>query len=133
MSWAYLDGSISWIAVSIDHKTAGFNVHRWENMTNQPPKLLDQVTDDLRLRHYAYRTEQQYLHCIRRYILFHHRRHPADMGAAEIEASLAHLAVYNHIAPLPKNQALAAHLFLYRDVLKQPIQTLASDQKPLFA
>jgi hypothetical protein len=73
-------------------------------MTNQPPKLLEQVTDALRLRYYAYRTEQQYLHCIRRYLLFHNKCHPADMGAAGIDAFLAHLAVYDHVAPFPKTR-----------------------------
>jgi hypothetical protein len=65
-------------------------------MTSHPPepqKLLDQVRDAIRLRHYSYRTEQTYVHWIRRYILFHNKRHPKDIGNAEIEAFLSHLAV----------------------------------------
>lgn len=93
-------------------------------MTNQPPKLLDQVSDALRLRRYAYRTEQQYVYWIRRYILFHNKRHPAEMGAVEIEAFLTHLAVDDQVAASTQNQALSALLFLYREVLKQPVEQI---------
>ena len=58
----------------------------------QPPKLLDQIRNKLRVKHYAIRTEEQYLHWIKRYILFHAKRHPKEMGAAKIEAFLTHLA-----------------------------------------
>ena len=58
----------------------------------QPPKLLDQIRNKLRVKHYAIRTEEQYLHWIKRYILFHGKRHPKDMGAAQIEAFLTNLA-----------------------------------------
>lgn len=57
------------------------------------PKLLDQVRDLIRLKHYSIRTEQAYLGWIRRFILFHHKRHPQEMGKAEIEAFLTHLAM----------------------------------------
>ena len=60
--------------------------------TAQPPKLLDQIRNKLRVKHYAIRTEEQYLHWIKRYILFHGKRHPKDMGAAQIEAFLTNLA-----------------------------------------
>ena len=60
-------------------------------MPNQPKKLLDQVRDDLRLKHYSLRTEQAHVSWIKRYILFHDKRHPAEMGAPEIEAFLTHL------------------------------------------
>ena len=58
----------------------------------QPPKLLDQIRNKLRVKHYAIRTEEQYLHWIKRFILFHGKRHPKDMGAAQIEAFLTNLA-----------------------------------------
>lgn len=60
---------------------------------HQPPKLLDQVREKIRLKHYSIRTEQAYVDWIRRFILFHGKRHPAEMGAPEVEAFLTHLAV----------------------------------------
>ncbi len=81
------------------------------------PKLLDQVRDRLRLGHYSLRTERTYISWIRRYILFHGKRHPKDIGKAEIEAFLTHLAVERHVAASTQNQALNALLFLYRHVL----------------
>lgn len=91
-------------------------------MDKPPKKLLDQVVDAFRLRHYAYSTEQQYVHWIRRFILFHNKRHPREMGAGEIEAFLTHLAVEGQVAASTQNQALCALLFLYREVLSQPIE-----------
>ncbi len=64
----------------------------------QPKKLLDQVRDVLRRKHYAIRTEQAYLAWIKRFILFHHKRHPQEMGVPEIEAFLTHLAVQENVA-----------------------------------
>ncbi|MBD1995111.1 integron integrase [Leptolyngbya sp. FACHB-541] len=87
-------------------------------MQPPPKKLLDQVRDAIRLKHYAYRTEETYVQWIRRYILFHNKRHPKDMGRAEIEAFLTHLAVHEQVAASTQNQALNALLFLYREVLK---------------
>jgi integron integrase len=84
-------------------------------------KLLEQVSDALRVKHYAYRTEQSYLDWIRRYILFHNKRHPKDMAEPEVEAFLTHLAVEGNVAASTQNQALSALLFLYRYVLKQPL------------
>jgi integron integrase len=81
------------------------------------PKLLDCVRSAIRVRHYSYRTEQQYLGWIRRYIVFHDRRHPRDMGAAEVEQFLTHLARDRNVAAPTQSQALAALLFLYRQVL----------------
>jgi integron integrase len=101
-------------------------------MDTKPKKLLDQVRDALRLKHYSIRTENSYVDWIRRYILFHHKRHPAEMGAAEIEAFLTHLAVEEHVAASTQNQALSALLFLYREVLHQdlgPIDALRA-RKP---
>lgn len=82
-----------------------------------PPKLLDQVRDKIRVKHYSIRTETQYLQWIKRFILFHHKRHPKDMGAAEVEAFLSHLAVEGNVSASTQNQALSALLFLYREVL----------------
>ena len=84
-------------------------------------KLLDQVRDLIRLKHYSIRTEQAYLGWIRRFILFHHKRHPREMGKAEIEAFLTHLAVQENMAASTQNQAMNAILFLYRHVLKQDL------------
>ena len=86
-----------------------------------PPRLLDQVRHTLRLAHYAKRTEMAYLDWIRRYILFHRKRHPAEMGAAEVRAFLTHLAAEKNVAASTQNQALSALLFLYRVVLKQAL------------
>ncbi len=81
------------------------------------PRLLDQVRSQLRLRHYSYRTEQQYVAWIKRFILFHGKRHPASMGAPELECFLSYLAVERKVAAATQSQALAAVLFLYKRVL----------------
>ena len=86
-----------------------------------PRKLLDQVRDALRVKHYAYRTEESYIQWIRRYILFHNKRHPKEMAEPEIQAFLTHLAVEGTVAASTQNQALSALLFLYRHVLHQPL------------
>ena len=85
-------------------------------------KLLDRTRRIMRRKHYAYRTEQRYLAWIRRFILFHNKRHPAHMGRLEIEAFLTHLAVKENVAAATQNQALNALLFLYRTVLDRPIE-----------
>ncbi len=88
----------------------------------RPKKLLDQVREAVRLKHYSYyRTEQTYVQWIRRYILFHGKRHPQDMGVPEIESFLTHLAVQEQVAASTQNQALSALLFLYRHVLQLPL------------
>jgi integron integrase len=79
------------------------------------------VRDAIRLKHYSIRTEESYVTWIKRYILFHNKRHPNAMGSAEIEAFLTHLAVDRQVAASTQNQALSALLFLYRDVLKTPL------------
>ncbi|HET7314667.1 integron integrase [Salinisphaera sp.] len=84
---------------------------------HRSPKLLDQVRDRIRLKHYSIRTETTYLAWIRRFILFHGKRHPKDMGKPEVEAFLTHLAVDRHVAASTQNQALNAVLFLYKEVL----------------
>ncbi len=82
-----------------------------------PPRLLDRLREALRVRHYAIRTEQAYVDWARRYILFNGKRHPAELGADEVAAFLTHLAVERTVAPSTQNQAKAALLFLYRQVL----------------
>jgi len=84
----------------------------------QPPKLLDQVRHAVRVRHYSYRTEEAYVSWIRRYVHFHRKRHPMELGAAEINGFLSALAVDRGVSASTQNQALAALLFLYRDVLQ---------------
>jgi integron integrase len=83
----------------------------------QEPRLLDQVRDRIRVKHYSIRTEQAYLQWIRRYILFHRKRHPREMAAPEVESFLTYLATTRSVAPSTQNQALNAILFLYREVL----------------
>ncbi|MEJ1958311.1 MAG: integron integrase [Nitrosomonadales bacterium] len=85
--------------------------------TPSPPKLLDQVRDKIRVKHYSIRTETQYVQWIKRFILFHDKRHPQDMDAVEVEAFLTHLAVEGSVSASTQNQALSALLFLYREVL----------------
>ncbi len=81
------------------------------------PKLLDRVRAALRIRHYSRRTEEVYVSWIRRYILFHDKRHPVEMGAPEVTTFLTTLAVEGKVAASTQNQALSALLFLYREVL----------------
>jgi len=86
-----------------------------------PRKLLDQMRDILRARHYSIRTENIYVEWVRRFILFHHKRHPKEMGTPEIEAFLTHLALKRKVAASTQNQALSAILFLYRQVLQMDV------------
>jgi site-specific recombinase XerD len=88
------------------------------------PRLLDRVRAAIRTRHYSIRTEQAYVGWIRRFILFHNKRHPADMGKSEIEAFLTHLAVDRNVASSTQNQAFSALLFLYREVLEREMPWL---------
>jgi hypothetical protein len=81
----------------------------------RPKKLLDQVRDAIRLEYYSIRTEHAYVGWIKRFIFFHKKRHPFEMGATEIERFLTHLAVDKNVAASTQNQALSALLFLYRD------------------
>jgi integron integrase len=84
-----------------------------------PPRLLDRVRAAIRLRHLSRRTEKAYTGWIRRYVLFHRKRHPSEMGAPEVSAYLTYLAVRGKVSASTQNQALSALLFLYRDVLEQ--------------
>ena len=85
-------------------------------------KLLDQMRDVIRAKYYSYRTEETYLDWVRRYIHFHQKRHPQEMGAPEIQAFLTHLAAHRKVAASTQNQALSAILFLYREVLHKEIE-----------
>jgi integron integrase len=87
-------------------------------MEEDKPRLLDQVRQQIRLRNYSIRTETVYAEWVKRYIRFHKYRHPLEMGAVEVEAFLTHLAVVRNVAAATQNQALAALLFLYKEVLK---------------
>ena len=83
----------------------------------QPPKLMDKVRELMRLKHFSPKTEESYLFWIRKYLRFYHLRPPREMGQAEVQAYLTHLAVEEHVAAATQNQAYSALLFLYRDVL----------------
>ncbi len=80
-------------------------------------QLLEKMRMEIRLRHYSLRTEQSYIHWVRRFILFHNKRHPAEMGESEITAYLTHLAVDRKVSASTQNQSLSAILFLYKQVL----------------
>ena len=82
------------------------------------PRLLAQLRDCIRTKHYALSTEKVYVHWVRTFIRFHGIRHPLELGAREVEAFLTHLAVERKVSASTHNQALSALLFLYRDVLR---------------
>jgi integron integrase len=82
-----------------------------------PPRLLDQVRARIRVKHYALRTEKVYVDWVKRFVLFHGKRHPRTLGAAEVEAFLSHLATDRQVSSSTQNQAKAALLFLYKEVL----------------
>jgi len=88
------------------------------------PRLLDQVREELRKRHYSRRTEEAYVSWITRFIRFHHVHHPAEMGKTDVEAFLSHLAIDRKVTASTQNQALSAILFLYRDVLGRQLPWL---------
>lgn len=85
------------------------------------PKLLDRVRQAIRTRHYSYRTEKAYVHWTKRFIFFHNKRHPIEMGEAEIAAFLSSLAEDLRVSASTQNQALNAILFLYREILNKKI------------
>jgi integron integrase len=94
------------------------------------PRLLQRVHEAIRVRHYSRRTEEAYVHWIKRLIYFHGKRHPEAMGEAEVTAFLNHLAVDRHVAAATQNQALSAILFLYRQVLGRELPWLDGVQRP---
>ena len=92
--------------------------------------MLDLVRESIRARHYSLRTEQAYVHWVRRFILFHGKRHPKDMGAQEVEAFLTHLATVGNVAVSTHQQALSALVFLYKEVLRVELQWLDNLTRP---
>jgi len=92
--------------------------------TTAKPKLLDQLRDAIRARHYSERTAEAYVMWVKRYIHFHRLRHPSSMGADEVNAFLSSLAVNDNVAASTQNQAMNALLFLYRHVLGEPLPWL---------
>ena len=91
---------------------------------SHPPKLLDSVRDRIRVKHYSLRTEEAYVSWIRRFILYHRKKHPSAMGAEEVNQFLTSLAVERKVSAVTQNQALSAILFLYREVLHDPLPWL---------
>ena len=91
------------------------------NMQKAPRKLLDQVSDAIRVKHYSLRTEKTYKDWIKRYILFHNKQHPGNMGVDEIQSFITHLATQQTLSASSQNQALSAVMFLYRHVLQKEI------------
>jgi integron integrase len=89
-----------------------------------PPRLLDAVRQAIRARHYSRRTEKAYAAWIKRYVLFHGKRHPREMGVAEVKQFLSSLATDRHVSASTQNQAFSALLFLYREVLGQALPGL---------
>lgn len=89
-----------------------------------PPKLLDRVRQAIRMRHYSRRTESAYVHWIRRFIIFHGKKHPDHMGASEVTSFLSWLATSQRVSASTQNQALSAILFLYKHVLQKDLGRL---------
>ena len=94
------------------------------------PSLLDQVRDRIRLKHYSIRTEDTYVDWARRFILFHGKRHPRDLGAGEVESFLTHLAVNGRVSASTQNQAKSALLFLYKEVLGESCPGSTTSKQP---
>jgi integron integrase len=99
-------------------------LHESGSSQPQPPRLLDRVRLAIRTRHYSPRTEKSYVAWVRRYVLFHSRRHPSELGADDVTRFLSHLATAGHVSASTQNQALCALLFLYREVLHHELPGL---------
>src|SRR5207244_12950394 len=97
---------------------------------NQPPRLLEQVRVAIRAKHYSLRTEDTYVQWIRRFILFHDKRHPQAMGAAEVQQFLTDLAVTHQVAASTQNQALSALVLLWKEVLHHDCAALGDFGRP---
>src|SRR6266478_6045825 len=117
-------GSLSYAAASEEAWAPALAVREIGPAAAPKPRLLDRVREAIRARHYSRRTEKAYVAWIRRYIFFHGKRHPAEMGAPEITGFLTSLAVDRKVAASTQNQALSALLFLYRDVLHHDVPWL---------
>ncbi|MCH7590269.1 integron integrase [PVC group bacterium] len=100
------------------------------NPTNaHKPKLLDMVTQVIRTKHFSIRTEEAYVGWIKRYILFHNKRHPRDMGENEVSSFLSSLATKNKVSASTQNQALSAIVFLYKNVIKRDLGMFTNIEK----
>ena len=97
-----------------------------DSMAPPKPRLLDRVRTAIRMRHYSARTEKAYVGWVRRFVVYHGKRHPDEMGAAEVLEFLSSLALRGHVSASTQNQAFSALLFLYRDVLGRQLQGLES-------
>jgi len=104
------------------HITCAFMRNQAISVHNCPKRLLDQVREVMRVKHYSLRTEQAYIRWIKKFILFHDKRPPQEMGEPEVEAFLTWLATEGNVARSTQNQAFNALLFLYREVLKAPLE-----------
>ncbi len=94
---------------------------KMETVGTKAPKLLDQMRQTMRVKHYSLRTEKSYVHWDRRYIFYHNKRHPQEMGAGEVQSFLSYLAVNQRVSASTQNQALNALVFLYKHVLKKEL------------
>ena len=114
------------LGIGPTNRPAAATPHASLDLTSQPqaPRLLDRLRAEIRVRHYSIRTESAYVDWARRFILFHGKRHPKDMGALEVEAFLTWLAVERNVAAATQNQARSALLFLYGQVLKLELPSL---------
>ena len=121
-------GASQWQRVRAEHKSkATASSHSFESVIPNPKlKLLDQVREVMRLKHYSLRTERSYTDWIRRYVRFHRMRSREDLGEGEskVESFLSDLAVNGQVAASTQNQAFNALLFLYREVLHQPLENI---------
>lgn len=100
------------------------DTHTSKHKISAQPRLLDQVRACLRVKHYSKRTEEAYINWIKRFIIFHNKKHPNEMGEKEIKEYLTSLAVEGKVAASTQNQALCAIIFLYKEVLKKKIGNL---------
>ena len=100
------------------------------NAVSPKPRLLDQVRQAIRTRHYSVKTEAAYVGWIKRFIFFHNKRHPAEMSEAEIAAFLSSLASESHVSASTQNQAFNALLFLYQQVLQRKIGLIEGVVRP---
>jgi site-specific recombinase XerD len=91
---------------------------------NRKPKLLDQVRQVIRVKHYSLRTEESYINWIKRFIFFHDKKHPIEMGEEEIGQFITYLAKNGKVSASTQNQALCAIVFLYKNVLKKNLKRL---------
>lgn len=91
------------------------------NRSNQQPRLLDQLREAIRVRHYSIRTETAYVAWTRRFIIFHNKQHPNELGSRDLSAFLNHLAIKQRVSASTQDQALSALLFLYREVLRKQV------------